>query len=48
MEDKEKTVEQLLREEKETLLAEVEEAVKRKKALMKKDEDEISYRKRRY
>lgn len=47
MEDKEK-IEQLLKEEKETLLAEVEEAVKRKKALMKKDEDEISYRKRRY
>ncbi|EGP94078.1 hypothetical protein [Nitrosarchaeum koreense] len=47
MEDKEK-IEQLLKEEKETLLAEVEEAVKRKKVLMKKDEDEISYRKRRY
>lgn len=44
----EKTIEEILLEEKEKLLAEVNEAVEKKKAEIKKASEEIRYRKRRY
>jgi len=43
----EKKMEQLLKDEKEKLLSEIQNRVEQKKSLMKNDE-EVSYRKRRF
>lgn len=43
----EKKMEQLLKDEKEKLLSEIQNRVEKKKSLMKNDE-EVSYRKRRF